>query len=137
MQSELESLVLLAAGTIRAGRPVIEDPLVRASITDLHVTVHALRLYGERILERAEQGVPSGVEGSSVKLLWSESHQRLFEVAMEVLGEAAAFGPQEPSAPAQGRWGRDYLWTRAETILAGASEIHRNIIAERGLGLPR
>lgn len=137
MQAELEALVLLAAGTKRRGRMAIDDPAIRSAIGELHVNLHALRLYADRILDMAEQGVPPGVDGSSVKLLWSESHQRLFDIAMEILGPAAALGPQEVSAPAQGRWGRDYLWTKAETILAGTSEIHRNIIAERGLGLPR
>ncbi len=137
MQTELEQLVLLAARAGRGDGRAIDDPLLRAAIAALHVDVRALRLYADRILDKAERGVPSGVEGSSVKLLWSESHQRLFDVAMDVLGNDVGFGPQEPTAPAQGRWSRDYLWTRAETILAGTSEIHRNIIAERGLGLPR
>jgi alkylation response protein AidB-like acyl-CoA dehydrogenase len=137
MQAELEDLVRLAAVTVRRRRPMIEDPAIRAAIGELHVRLHALRLYGDSILEMAERGVPPGVDGSSVKLLWSESHQRLFEVAMEIIGPSVALGPNERAAPAQGRWNRDFLWTRAETILAGTSEIHRNIIAERGLGLPR
>jgi alkylation response protein AidB-like acyl-CoA dehydrogenase len=137
MQTELEGLVRLAAGTVRRGRAMIDDPTIRGAIGDLHTKLHALRLYGDSILAMAEQGVPPGVDGSSVKLLWSESHQRLFDVAMEIIGPSAALGPQERAAPAQGRWNRDFLWTRAETILAGTSEVHRNIIAERGLGLPR
>ena len=107
------------------------------SLALLSLNVQALRLYADRILEMAEQGVPPGVDGSSVKLLWSENHQRLLDLAMDILGPDVVLGPQERSAPAEGRWNRDYLWTRAETILAGTSEIHRNIIAERGLGLPR
>ena len=137
MQTELENLVRLAARTERHGIRMIDDPATRAAIAGLHIDLHALRLYAERILQMAERGVPPGVDGSSVKLLWSESHQRLFDIAMDILGPAAAYGPQERSAPDEGRWSRDFLWTRAETILAGASEIHRNIIAERGLGLPR
>lgn len=137
MQAELEGLVKLAAGTVRHGRAMIDDPAIRAAIGDLHAKLHALRLYGDSILATAEQGVPPGVDGSSVKLLWSESHQRLFDVATEIIGPSVALGPQERTAPAEGRWNRDFLWTRAETILAGTSEVHRNIIAERGLGLPR
>ncbi|MCT8973774.1 acyl-CoA dehydrogenase family protein [Microbaculum marinisediminis] len=137
MQAELDALVLLAAGTFRHGQRLIDDPAVRSTVTDLSLNVQALRLYADRILEMAEQGVPPGVDGSSVKLLWSENHQRLLDLAMDILGPDVVLGPQERSAPAEGRWNRDYLWTRAETILAGTSEIHRNIIAERGLGLPR
>ncbi|MEJ8570017.1 acyl-CoA dehydrogenase family protein [Microbaculum marinum] len=137
MQAEMEALVALAAGTVREGQRMLDDPAVRSAITDLSLNIHALRLYADSILEMAEQGVPPGVDGSSVKLLWSENHQRLMEVAIDILGPQAALGPQESSAVAEGRWNRDFLWTRAETILAGTSEVHRNIIAERGLGLPR
>ena len=137
MQTELENLVRLAARTERHGIRMIDYPATRSANAGLHIDLHALRLYAERILQMAERGVPPGVDGSSVKLLWSESHQRLFDIAMDILGPAATYGPQERSAPDEGRWSRDFLWTRAETILAGASEIHRNIIAERGLGLPR
>lgn len=137
MKDELDALVQLASATVRAGRRLIDEPAIRASIGDLHINLHALRLYADRILESAEKGVPPGVDGSSVKLLWSESHQRLMDIAMDVIGPAVALGPQETQGPAEGRWTRDFLWTRAETVLAGTSEIHRNIIAERGLGLPR
>lgn len=137
MSSELEQLVLLASRTTRGRRRIIDEPATRAAIAELYVDLHALRMHADRLLRAAERGVPSGVDGSSLKLLWSESHQRLFDVAMDILGPGAAFGPGEKAAPGEGRWNRDYLWTRAETILAGTSEIHRNIIAERGLGLPR
>lgn len=137
MKDELDGLTRLAAATSRGGRRMIEEPAIRAAIGELHVNLHALRLYADRILEMAEKGVPPGVDGSSVKLLWSENHQRLLDIAMDILGPDVAFGPQEARAPAEGRWTRDFLWTRAETTLAGTSEIHRNIIAERGLGLPR
>lgn len=137
LQTELEDLVRLAAATLRDGRPAIRDPLIRDAIARLFCDAHALRLHADRMLRQAEEGLPPGVEGSAVKLLWSETHQRLFDLAMDVLGPEFQYGPQEKAAPAQGMWHRDYLWTRAETILAGTSEIQRNIIAERGLELPR
>lgn len=137
LQTELEDLVRLAAATLREGRPAIRDPLIRDAIARLFCDAHALRLHAERMLKQAEEGLPPGVEGSAVKLLWSETHQRLFDLAMEIMGPAFQYGPQEKTAPAEGIWHRDYLWTRAETILAGTSEIQRNIIAERGLELPR
>ncbi|HEV2512074.1 acyl-CoA dehydrogenase family protein [Bosea sp. (in: a-proteobacteria)] len=137
LQTELEDLVRLAATTQRDGRKTIEDPLIRDAIARLFCDAHALRLHADRMLKQAEEGVPPGVEGSAVKLLWSETHQRLFDLAMDIMGPAFQYGPQEKAAPAEGLWHRDYLWTRAETILAGTSEIQRNIIAERGLELPR
>jgi alkylation response protein AidB-like acyl-CoA dehydrogenase len=137
MQVELENLVRLAQRRRIGSRPAIEHPEIRDRIGRLAIDVHVLRLDSGQMLEQAMRGAPPGVEGSAVKLLWSEAHQRLLDLAMDVLGPAAQFGPQEAMAPAEGRWQRDYLWTRAETILAGTSEIQRTLVAERGLGLPR
>ncbi len=137
LQSELEQLIRLASRTYRHGCAVIDKPSVREELTRLCINAHALRLFADKILADSEAGEASGVDSSAIKLLWSENHQRLFNLAMEVLGPEAALGPQELNSPDEGRWVREYLWTRAETILAGTSEVHRNIIAERGLGLPR
>jgi alkylation response protein AidB-like acyl-CoA dehydrogenase len=75
-------------------------------------------------------GIP-GPEGSLAKLHWSETHQRLRHLALEILGEDAALdgGP--------GSWQMRQLRTRGNTIEAGTSEILRNIVAERVLGLPK
>jgi hypothetical protein len=56
---------------------------------------------------------------------------------MDLLGPEAALAWSDRDAVESGRWQREHLWSRAETILAATSDIHRNIIAERGLGLPR
>jgi alkylation response protein AidB-like acyl-CoA dehydrogenase len=115
----------------------IAHPEIRDRIGRLAIDVHVLRLNSEQMMVQAMRGAAPGAEGSAVKLLWSEAHQRLLDLAMDVLGQAAQFGPQETMAPAEGRWQRDFLATRAETILAGTSEIQRTLVAERGLGLPK
>ncbi len=96
---------------------------------------HVLRLKAEQALDAAMSGAPPGPEGSTTKLLWSEAHQRLLELAIEVRGDdlLQADGGGRQGALLQHAW----LWTRAETILAGTSEIQRNIVAERMLGLPK
>lgn len=137
MQAEFEQLVALASRRDRGGYPALEDPVIRAALTELGINTQAMRLMAESILKEAEAGHTSGVTSSEIKLLWSETHQQLFDLAMEILGPDAALGPQEIRSENEGRWARDWLWTRAETILAGTSEVHRNIIAERGLGLPK
>lgn len=137
LQIELENLVRLAGSCRIDGRPAIECSEVRDRIGRLAMNVHVLRLNSAQIMAETMRGTPPGTEGSAIKLLWSETHQQLMDLAMDVLGTAVHLGPQEINAPAEGRWQRDYLWTRAETILAGTSEIQRNILAERGLGLPR
>lgn len=96
---------------------------------------HVLRLKAEQALAAAMSGAPPGPEGSTTKLLWSEAHQRLLELAVEVRGASLLHADDGtgPDTLLQHAW----LWTRAETILAGTSEIQRNIVAERMLGLPK
>ncbi len=135
---ELEALKRLAADTLRDGRPALEAPQLRRDIARLAVDSHVLKLKSYRALTHALRGGPPGPEGSSTKLHWSESHQKLLGLAVEVLGERALAGP-EPGGhdPQASAWVRDYLWSRAETILAGTSEVQRNILAEQVLGMPK
>jgi alkylation response protein AidB-like acyl-CoA dehydrogenase len=137
LEEELRDLVALATQCRDGGCAAIDDPLIRDRIARSFIDVHTLRMHARRMLEEAVQGREPGPEGSYIKLLWSESHQRLLELAMDVLGPRGQLGPQEPTALGKRHWQRDFLWSRAETILAGTSEIQRNIIAERVLGLPR
>jgi alkylation response protein AidB-like acyl-CoA dehydrogenase len=78
-----------------------------------------------------------GPEGSYLKLLWSEIDQRTKELAIELEGPYAAVDRGSPRAIDDGRWQYEYLWSRAASIYAGTSEVQRNIIAQRVLGLPR
>ena len=138
MQAELSALMQVAAETRAGDRPAIDDPIIRDRLSQSFIDVHVLRLHAYRMLGRSLREEPPGPESSYIKLVWSESHQRLLDLAMDILGPEAALGPQDPNAVRAGRsWQRDYLWSRAETILAGTSEIQRNVIAERVLGLPR
>jgi alkylation response protein AidB-like acyl-CoA dehydrogenase len=138
MQSELIALAALAGKRHYLGTPLAEEPLIRERLSRSFIDVYLLRLQAYRMLERSIRHEAPGPESSFIKLLWSESHQRLLDLGMDVLREDAQLGPQEAVAGSSGRsWQRDYLSSRAETILAGTSEIQRNIIAERVLGLPR
>jgi alkylation response protein AidB-like acyl-CoA dehydrogenase len=137
MRVELRRLMRLAATRRIGATPCLDDPVIRDRLARLVVDIRVLGLHAERMLATAASGAAPGVEGSVIKLLWSETHQRLMELALDILGPDVQFGPQEAAGPDRGRWQRDFLWTRAETIFAGTSEIQRNIIAERGLGLPR
>ena len=135
---EVGALKQLAASTPREGGNALQDPHLRRDMARLAVDSHVLRLKGYRALTAALRGGPPGPEGSSTKLHWSESHQKLLNTAMELLSERALAGPDPGGAdPQAAGWTRDYLWTRAETILAGTSEVQRNILAEQMLGLPR
>jgi len=90
--------------------------------------VERLRLVGYRSLTRLLRTGQPGVESSIEKVLGSETDQRLQELAMEVLGPWALLDEERRRA---------YLYSRSETIMGGTSEIQRNVIAQRILGLPR
>lgn len=137
MEEELRDLVAIAREIMRGGRLACDDPLIRDGLARSFLDVQALKLHARAMLATAARHEQPGPEGSFVKLLWSESHQRLLDLALAVIGPEAVLGPDEPSAERRRHWQHDHLWSRAETILAGTSEIQRNIVGERVLGLPR
>jgi alkylation response protein AidB-like acyl-CoA dehydrogenase len=111
------------------------DPLLRDRIAREWVEMQALRYTNYRALSQlVKTGIP-GPEGSIAKLVWSEANQRVTKLALELLGPEAALG--EENAPYGGTWQYQQLRSRGNTIEAGTSEILRNIVAERVLGLPR
>ena len=141
-ERELERVVALARRTGAFDEPSIRDRLVRA-----WVEVKIMKLNAVRSLRDAVDGRSPGAVASIGKLYWSTWHQRLGELAVDVLGAAGTTRPGVPGIPGgHGASGGGYellpeqslfLFSRADTIYAGSSEIQRNIIAERTLGLPR
>ena len=113
------------------------DPDVRQRVAQAQIEAHVFRLNGLRNLTRAAQGQAPGPEASVTKLYWSEMDKRIQETAVSVQGAYGALAPDSPFAVEDGRWQYGWMWAQAETIYAGSSEIQRNIIAERVLGLPR
>jgi alkylation response protein AidB-like acyl-CoA dehydrogenase len=113
------------------------DPSVRQKVAQAQIEAHVFRLIGLRSLTSAQRGRAPGPEASLTKLFWSEMDKRLQETAVGVQGPYGALAPDSPFAIEDGRWQYGWMWAQAETIYAGSSEIQRNIIAERVLGLPR
>jgi alkylation response protein AidB-like acyl-CoA dehydrogenase len=120
--------LLDAARTADAGRRALANPVFRQRLAQSWIEVEILRLVGYRSLTRLLRTGQPGVESSIEKVIGSETDQRLQELAMDVLG---------PVAMQDERWRREYLYSRSETIMGGTSEIQRNVIAQRILGLPR
>ncbi|WP_101788824.1 acyl-CoA dehydrogenase family protein [Nonomuraea indica] len=120
---ELDKVIETARRTGAADDPVLRDRLVRAWLE-----LEIMRLNALRALRPAP-----GPEASIGKLYWSEWHRRLGELAQAVQGRAGLVARDGELDDLQ----RLYLFSRADTIYAGSSEIQRNIIAERTLGLPR
>ena len=110
-------------------------PVQRDAIAREWIGLQAVRYTNYRSLTTLmKTGIP-GPEGSGAKLWWSEANQRVTKLAVELLGPDAQL--LAPNAPYGGYWTTQQLRSRGNTIEAGTSEILRNILAERVLGLPR
>lgn len=142
-ESELDRLVELTKAT---GRD--QDPAIRRGLADCHARVNAMRWLGWRSVTRWLAGEGPGPESSIAKLLWSEYHVQSSTLAMEILGRDGlvtsgrrppAYYCDEVGADPRdtASWQGTYLNALGSVIYAGTSEIQRNIIAERVLGLPR
>jgi alkylation response protein AidB-like acyl-CoA dehydrogenase len=138
--------LLRAARTLRrAGRPLLEDPPVRARLGRIYADLEVQRYAALRILSALEKGESPGPAASITKLSYSEFEKRYHELVQEILGPWAqtmhsdvdGFTDVDTSSGEPGTWATAYLWSRAGTIYAGSSEIQKNIIGERVLGLPK
>jgi alkylation response protein AidB-like acyl-CoA dehydrogenase len=112
------------------------DPLVRQQLAAAYTSVQLMRFGGLCTLADVAQGRPPGPEASVAKLFWSEYHKRLGELAISIVGTDALLRPEGDGYPTSA-WQNVFLSSRAGTIYSGTSEIQRNIIGERGLGLPK
>ena len=133
----LAELIETAARFPSNGRPAAVDPLLRQRLAAAYIDSQAMRFTALRNLTRVLRGGVPGPEGSIEKLFWSEMYQRMLETALEMEGPYAQLVEGSPRAVDRGRWPHLFLYSRGRTIAAGSSEIQRNIIAERVLGLPR
>ena len=113
------------------------DPIVRQKVAGLWIGEQALQLNGYRSLTNILRGGAPGPEGSTSKLFWSQVDQDLAQVATEVIGPYSQITQGSPWAPDEGQWEFYELLARASGIRAGTSEILRNVLAERVLGLPK
>jgi len=134
--ARFERAVAELAGLAR-DRGAGSDATIRQKVAQAQIEAHVFRLIGLRNLTSAEQGHAPGPEASLTKLYWSEMDKRLQETAVGLQGAYGVLAPGSPFAIEDGRWQYGWMWAQAETIYAGSSEIQRNIIAERVLGLPR
>jgi alkylation response protein AidB-like acyl-CoA dehydrogenase len=112
------------------------DPLVRQQLAQAYTGVQLMRFSGLRTLAQVAEGRPPGPEASITKLFWSEYHKRLGEIAIGIIGTDALLRPDGPGYPTTA-WQNVFFSSRAGTIYSGTSEIQRNIIGERALGLPK
>ncbi len=125
-----------------------DDPLVRQTIAKLHTKVEIMRFRGMQALTRYLNGQQPGPEASIGKLFWSHYHQEVTEAAVNLLGAEAMVdfgqgtrggigGPPIGTPNTAANWVDSFLIARPGTIYAGTSEVQRNIVGERVLGLPK
>jgi alkylation response protein AidB-like acyl-CoA dehydrogenase len=135
MQREVGDLIETAK---RSG--VVDDPWIRQRLVDAYIGVNVMRSSNLRVVadllneDVSEPGKATAAAATTGKLFASLLHQRMGELAMDVHGEEAVYDSASPNVVEARKL---FLLSRAETIYGGTSEIQRNIIAERVLGLPR
>jgi alkylation response protein AidB-like acyl-CoA dehydrogenase len=132
-----DGLFLLAQSTEVRGRPAIKDPLVRERMAALEARLLAAEYHGARLLTMQARGEEPGISALVTKHNTSQLMYDLSLFAMDVMGDGGAMASGEPRAPFMGMFVHAYMWAFGLLIGGGTANIQRNIIAERGLGLPR
>jgi alkylation response protein AidB-like acyl-CoA dehydrogenase len=127
-RAKIQRLIATARETSDgAGGVIADDPVLRQQLARVYLEGELLKLISDRAISAELHGRAMGPEGSVAKLLWSETEQHITEVASEVLGPDAL----------EGQWARDRVYSRALTIAGGTTQVNKNIVAQRILGLPR
>jgi alkylation response protein AidB-like acyl-CoA dehydrogenase len=134
----LDSLVEYVAKSHVDDQPLAKDPLVRQQIARLATQAEVARLLGLRVVATAMKGgAPPTTEASEYKLYATELSQRLADTAMDIGAPGTQLRVGTDEAPMRGRAESTYRFTVLDTLGGGSSEIQKNIIATRKLGLPR
>jgi alkylation response protein AidB-like acyl-CoA dehydrogenase len=125
-------------------RGKVDDPVLRQELAWAFTKTEIMRIAGLRTLSEVIARKEPGPGASINKMLWSEYHQRMGEIALDVLGMDATIFPASPEAAADGsgeyepgKWQSIFLSSRSETIWGGTAQVQRNIVGERVLGLPK
>jgi len=124
MRQLLDQLIAVAAD-----RRLLDDPIVAERLGELHLKTEVLRLTAYRGLTAIEKYGQPGPEGSLTKWMWSQTNQELTQLAADLLG-AEALTVDNP-------WAYELLRARGNSIEGGTTEVLKNIVAERVLGLPK
>jgi alkylation response protein AidB-like acyl-CoA dehydrogenase len=137
IERRLGMTVRLAATTQVHGVARVEEPSVRARLVEFAARVEALRFIASSATAAGVLGRTPGPEASLAKLLTSEVDQQMATFSLDLAGRAGVLERGSPGAAKGGTVAQGYLVMRAATLGAGTSEIQRNVIGEKLLGLPR
>jgi alkylation response protein AidB-like acyl-CoA dehydrogenase len=131
-------MIDMAKGVKRSGKPVLQDNDIRQKIAEIYTRLLALKINGYRNLDNALRGGAPGPQGSIGALMGQKTlNPRMTELAMEIQGPYHQLVEGSPRAINNGSFQYSYLRAKGNSIEAGTTEILRNIIGERVLGLPK
>ena len=136
LRVKFDALVELLRLTCRDGPAIAGDPVVRGRVAQLAAELETATMLQRRVIAAALKGAVPTVEAAMYKLYSTELGRRLADFALDALGPEGLLREEAPGAPARGKWEHSYRATVVDTIGGGSSEVQRNIIARRGLGLP-
>jgi alkylation response protein AidB-like acyl-CoA dehydrogenase len=132
----LDGLIDLARKMEKNGRALTQDPVMRQKLAQLWIDTEALKYTGARGITKLLKGEIPGPEASAGKMIWVDTNQKMQELAMEIEGPYAQLSGSEWAVEG-GVWQYTFLRSRANSIEGGTTEIQKNIIGERVLGLPK
>ena len=136
LERKVEALCTWARSAMRDGMPMARERRVRGRVAQLVTRLEVARMLQRRVISEALKDRVPTVESSQYKLFMNELSKRTADVALDLLGSAGQLECGEADAPIGGRFERSYRYTVVDTIGGGTSEIQKNIIARRALGLP-
>ena len=136
LEKKVEALSGWARTATRDGAPVRRDARTRRTVAQAVTQLEVSRMLQRRVISEALKDRVPTVQSSQYKLFMNETGQRVANAALDLLGAEAQLKPGSADAPIGGRFERSYRYTVVDTIGGGTSEIQKNIIARRGLGLP-
>lgn len=136
-QKTLDRLTDLAENVKLNGETAANSPATRQRLAQLHIELDSLRALQFRGLTALFDGKMPGPESSINKLYGSELFQRMTDLAQEIQGPLSQLWEDPNFADVEHNWSKTAAWSRAFSIFSGTSEVQRNIISERVLGLPR
>ena len=138
IKQRLDLLVEYVRTTERDGVPLKDDPVIRQRIANLVTDAEVARVLGLRFVnESMKGGAPPTTHASEYKLFATELSKRLADAAMDIAGPGSQLRVHTEEAPMKGRSESTYRYTVIDTIGGGTSEVQKNIIARRLLGLPK
>jgi alkylation response protein AidB-like acyl-CoA dehydrogenase len=127
----------LARRMTRDGQPAAKDPVLRQRLAQLVIDNAVFKYTAKRAITKLLRGEMPGSEASAGKIWWCDRHQALQDLCQELLGSYGQLSKGSPWAVDRGNWHYTFLRSRANSIEGGTTEIQRNILAERVLGLPK